>query len=119
MAEIASVQTTFVRDRPDDRAGAYLVPLTDVDAICRHLLIRPAFRLRTGFGPLASALGRRRLRCHQKRLPVTAVQRESRRDVRHRHVVLAFVLLDEPAEEVDARRAERFGDRVAEPRDTL
>ena len=68
-------------------------------------------------GALAPFL-RRRFR-HQELFAVAALQRQRRGDIGHRHVVITLVGLDELAEQLDTRRRQRRGDRVAELRHPL
>ena len=60
------------------------------------------------------SLAGRRFGRHQERLAVAGLQRQRRGDVSHRDVVLAFVVLDQLAEQLSSRTAERVGDGIGE-----
>src|SRR5262245_1820597 len=94
-----------VGDGAEDRVGADLVPLSHGDPVGgeRPLLPWPFVTLLT----LAS-FGRRFGR-HQERLAVAGLQRQRLGDAGHRDVVLAFVALDQLAEQPDSRTAEGVG----------
>ena len=119
MPEIAAVQTALVRDRADDRARPDLVPLADRDAVGGQVLAGPAGR------PLAirllSALAAllRRWLGHQELRPGAGLNRQCGSDIGHRDVIVAPVLLDEFAVDVESRTADRLGDRLAEFLDPL
>ena len=118
MAEIAAVQTSLVGDGADDRARADFVPFPDGDAVGGERLVALGLVERP-FGPILTAallppLLRRRIGRQQECLTVARLQRQRRGNVSHRGVVLAFVVLDEPAEQLDTRAAERVGDRIGE-----
>jgi hypothetical protein len=98
------------------------VPLANRYAIRREVLAGFTCLLRTPVGPLGAVIPSTLLRRgfgHQELLAVARLQRERRGDIGHRHVVLALVVLDHAAEQLDSRRVERVGDRVAELRDPL
>ncbi len=128
MPEVAAAQTALVGDGADDRARHHLVPLSDADAVDRHVLIGPT-RLAHGrrvpvverpLGPFALLPRRRgRLGRHEERLAVPRLGGQRRGDVGQRHVVLTFVVLDEATEQVQRRRLERRGDRIGELGDAL
>ena len=123
VAEIAAVQAPFVGDRTDDRARADPVPLADRDAVGGEPLPRAIAGAAGGFvGPVLVFPGPsfgRRLGRQQEGLAITQLRRERRGDIGHRNVVLAFVIRDQTAEQLETGGAEAVGDRIGEFRHPL
>ena len=122
MPEIAAVQPTLVGDRADDRARHHPVRLADIDPVRSEFTVAGAPDAHPGrpLSPVARpALLRRRFRRHQELGAVARLQRQGRGDIGHRHVVVALVVPDHPAEQLDPLSAQRVGDRIAELRHPL
>ena len=113
------MQATLVGDGADDGTGTDFVPLSHGDAIGGQVIARLAGGA-LAIRPLGTlpALLRRRLG-HQEFRTVAGLNRQRGGDIGHRHVVVALVLLDESAEDVESRTADRVGDGVAEFLDPL
>ncbi len=128
--EVASTQTAFVGDGTDDGTGSDVMTLTDADAVRRHFLAGLAVvragrilveRPRWPRLPRLAGCPRRgrRLGLEQEGFAVARLDGQSCCDIDQRHVVLALVVLDEPAEQRQILVAEALGDGVLELRDAL
>src|ERR1700757_5332291 len=106
------MQPPLVGDGADDRAGPDLVTFTHRDPVGGEWPCLP-WPFGTFPFPTFAAFGWW-FGCHQECLTVAGLQRQRRGDVGHRDVVLAFVVLDQLAEQLDSRSPEGVGDGIGE-----
>ena len=97
------------------------MPLADSNAIRRQAGSLRARFAGPALGAFPTLVARitRRIGLQQELLAVARQYRQRCRDIGHRHIVIAFVVLDEPAEQFDFRCRERSGDGIAELRHSL